>query len=274
MTFLFQTIKFIFIFLLLTLITQIGGFIYGIYKIISIRFFKKKKRVFKYSFFIILYLFFSLFIIPPLAQLNNRVPLPYFYNEKIPIQPARFFYCILNRHYVTPNLKKTIQEISLNFKNEHPNIRLIYLDANFPFINGFPLLPHKSHNDGKKLDLSFIYHHKKTKEIINKVPNFIGYGFCEMPKNKEKNIPEYCSNKGYWQYNLLQKTSLNFNKKIYIFDEKKNKNLLIEIAQHPQIKKIFIEPHLKSRLQLNHIDKIRFQGCASVRHDDHIHIQL
>ena len=34
------------------------------------------------------------------------------------------------------------------------NIEIHYLDANFPFINKFPLLPHLSHNDGKKIDIT------------------------------------------------------------------------------------------------------------------------
>jgi len=37
--------------------------------------------------------------------------------------------------------------------------------------------------------------------------------------------------------------------------------------------KIFIEPHLVKRLKLAS-NKIRFQGCRAVRHDDHLHVQL
>ena len=42
----------------------------------------------------------------------------------------------------------------------------------------------------------------------------------------------------------------------------------------PQIKKIFIEPHLKQRLGLQKENKIRFHGCGAVRYDDHKHVQL
>ncbi|MFT5619364.1 MAG: hypothetical protein ACI85I_002607, partial [Arenicella sp.] len=38
--------------------------------------------------------------------------------------------------------------------------------------------------------------------------------------------------------------------------------------------KVFIEPHLKTRLGLENYSKIRFHGCQAVRHDDHIHVQL
>ena len=39
------------------------------------------------------------------------------------------------------------------------------------------------------------------------------------------------------------------------------------------IEKVFIEPHLKTRLNLTS-NKIRFHGCQAVRHDDHIHLQV
>ncbi len=34
-----------------------------------------------------------------------------------------------------------------------------------------------------------------------------------------------------------------------------------------------MQTRFKTRLKFNS-DKIRFQGCHSVRHDDHIHVQL
>ena len=44
--------------------------------------------------------------------------------------------------------------------------------------------------------------------------------------------------------------------------------------QNKAIKKIFIEPHLKTRWGLKNYQKIRYHGCHAVRHDDHIHVQL
>ena len=51
------------------------------------------------------------------------------------------------------------------------------------------------------------------------------------------------------------------------------KSLINEILKSDLVNKVFIEPHLKKRLKLNH-SKIRFQGCKAVRHDDHIHFQI
>jgi len=48
---------------------------------------------------------------------------------------------------------------------------------------------------------------------------------------------------------------------------------MLKILQQPNLGKVFVEPHLKTRMKL--VDsKIRFHGCGAVRHDDHIHIQL
>ena len=58
------------------------------------------------------------------------------------------------------------------------------------------------------------------------------------------------------------------------FDEKKTADFIKSCASSPFIKKIFIEPHLKSRLELSGYKKVRYHGCQAVRHDDHIHIQL
>ena len=63
------------------------------------------------------------------------------------------------------------------------------------------------------------------------------------------------------------------NKKNFIFDIKKTKELVRLFASQPVIGKIFIEPHLKTRLNLTS-NKVRFHGCKAVRHDDHVHVQL
>ena len=57
------------------------------------------------------------------------------------------------------------------------------------------------------------------------------------------------------------------------FDPDNTKMLLDLIVSNPLTQKVFIEPHLKSRMRLMN-PKIRFHGCRAVRHDDHIHYQI
>lgn len=51
------------------------------------------------------------------------------------------------------------------------------------------------------------------------------------------------------------------------------KSALQILIEDKRVEKLFIEPHLKTRLRVES-PKIRFQGCRSARHDDHIHFQL
>jgi hypothetical protein len=130
-----------------------------------------------------------------------------------------------------------------------------------------------SHNDGKKLDLSFCYVDSKTNLPTNDCPSFIGYGICEEPLPTENNTPDFCAANGNWQYNLMRRIVPQGNKQHFRFDALKTRSLVNGFASQHGIGKIFIEPHLKTRLSLVS-DKIRFHGCQAVRHDDHIHVQL
>lgn len=154
----------------------------------------------------------------------------------------------------------------------YPGTVTHYLDGCFPFINKFPLIPHLSHNDGKKLDLSFFYTSAKG-EAVNECPSPIGYGICEEPRGDEQNTAVFCAENGYWQYSLLKKLVPQQRKLQFSFDEQRTARLVELFGEQIAIGKIFIEPHLKVRLKLKS-KKIAFHGCHAVRHDDHIHVQL
>lgn len=262
--------------ILLTILTQIGGLVLIITllfsKIINRLFSKKWKQIAaKFLLFLSLYSIATFLIVPPLAKLGGRVPLPLYQQEQL--KPANILTCFLNRHYVKKEMKAAIHSTAQSLNREFPGTEVNYLDASFPFINHFPLFPHLSHNDGEKLDLSFLYKDSQTGESTNEVPSYTGYGICEEPKAGEENMPEYCRQKGYWQYNLIEKITPQYNKSAFDFDETRTERLIQILINQPSIGKIFIEPHLKNRMGLNHT-KIRFHGCGAVRHDDHIHIQL
>ena len=107
---------------------------------------------------------------------------------------------------------------------------------------------------------------------FNRAPTFLGYGLAEKPKKGEFDQPAACEEQGHWQYSIISK--LTPAKKNYEFDASANSRLLQILYRNARIRKIFIEPHLKQRLGLGGVDKIRFHGCKAVRHDDHIHVQL
>jgi hypothetical protein len=203
-------------FLVLTILTQVGGLIYLVsfttYSFINRQTGNKiLQRVLQFLSFLILYTIITFSIVPLLAKPFGRAPLPLTKNRHV--RPLNFLTCFLNRHYVRPELKETTFEVAEQMNLVYPETIVNYLDAGFPFINKFPLFPHLSHNDGKKLDIAFCYLDAKTQQPTNDVPSPIGYGISEEPRSGEINTAEVCSDKGYWQYSFLSKIMPQGNKK-------------------------------------------------------------
>jgi len=251
----------------LTILTQIGGIVY----VISILLISKntaKKRIKRIGVFATLYLIATFLIVPFVAPIFGREKV----TETNLIQANTFFTKLTNRNYVRPQLNKVLKKTAIGLNKKYSGIKLIYLDANFPFIDKFPLLPHLSHNDGKKIDLSLIYSDKNQK-LTNEKPSVSGYGVYAAPTNKEYNQITVCEKQGYWQYDFPKYLTFGKVNNDILFSKRATKFLITTILKQQEIGKLFIEPHLKNRMQLNH-KKIRFHGCRAVRHDDHIHIQL
>ncbi|MFT5724647.1 MAG: hypothetical protein ACI9JN_001766, partial [Bacteroidia bacterium] len=151
-------------FVILTVVTQVGGCVYLFNLFVSYKWFGNRKWFWlrRQILFGLIYVFVSLMLVPTLAKLNNRRPLPFF--NVSTLQPQNWFTVICNRHYVHEDLYNVITAVSADFDTEsienQTTLSLNYLDANFPLFDGFPLIPHLSHNDGKKLDISFRYKYK------------------------------------------------------------------------------------------------------------------
>ena len=259
---LFRFICSSFLFIFLTALTQIGGLAF----LLTIPVSRRIKSQFigkKFILFSIIYLLLTFLIVPFIAPIFGREKIKYG-------KPSNSFTLLLNRNYVKPELNTLMN--SLNQLASYENIEIHYLDANFPFFDGFPLLPHLSHNDGKKLDLSLIYQNADG-TLSNKQKSFSGYGVFEGPKDGEYNQIEQCKQAGYFQYDFPKYLSFGSINDELKFSEKGTKLLIETILKYDSIEKVFIEPHLKTRLGLSN-SKIRYHGCGAVRHDDHIHIQV
>ena len=252
----------------LTLLTQVGGLLW-LLNLLTFRLVGRPKSSWtKLMSFILLYLFSTFIVVPRLAEIGGRTPLPM--TKSGHLVPHTLFTAILNRHYVKPTLKDELLRIANKINSDNHLLKLSYLDANFPFIDGFPLLPHLSHNDGRKVDLSFYYTHDS--EVSNLKPSFSGYGHFVEPVEGEFHQARHCASKGYGQYDYPKYLTLGSRKDLD-FDEHNTRKLVTFLVQSLLIEKVFVEPHLKTRMNLNS-SKIRFQGCHSVRHDDHIHVQI
>ncbi|MEL6141879.1 MAG: hypothetical protein AAFU67_09705 [Bacteroidota bacterium] len=250
---------------LLTIITQIGGLIWLISWPI-LRKWYPQQRWRRLAVCSLIYLVVTLGLIPIVAPLLGRVALPKWGS----IVPQTYFTVLANRHYVRPSVLSALENATKDFRGQYPDVKVVYLDANFPFYDGFPLLPHLSHSDGKKLDLSFIY--QRDGELVNTKPATSGYGAYAGPKKDEYNQTTNCLKAGHWQYDFSKYLSFGVDHNLELA-EKPTKQLLNVLLAQPATQKILLEPHLRQRLGLPK-SKVRFQGCHSVRHDDHLHWQV
>lgn len=203
-----QIIKSILLIAILTVLTQVGGLVYLVYlpfgMLIKSKVASKPVRFFGRSvLFVSLMSISSLVVIPRIAKEFGRVALPIMDTKEIPIKLVNLLMVITNRHYVTPELKTAILDVAKQYHAKDSSTVITYLDANFPFWTGFPLLPHLSHNDGEKLDIGFLYRNTETGKRLNASPTLFGYGFSEKPRKGEFNQPNVCEEKGYWQYSIL-----------------------------------------------------------------------
>jgi hypothetical protein len=250
-----------------TIISQTGGIIL-LLVIIATHKIKKQRFLKRTATFVGVYLLFNLLITPIIAKQFGREKI----KTNATIQSRMLLTDLLNRNYVKAELNQVLEKTTTEFNAKYPKIKILYLDANFPFMDNFPLLPHLSHDDGKKLDLCFIYETFDGK-ITNNKPSRTGYGIFAMPTSKESDTNERCQKKGYWQYDFTKYVTFGIKNKDVRLATKPTRDLVLSLIKNSKIKKIFIEPHLKYRLKLNY-EKMRFHGCQAVRHDDHIHIQL
>lgn len=254
--------------ILLTLITQVGGMIWSV--VFLFYFIVRRKAPFyvKFASFLAVYTFSVFSLVPYFAQKNNKVPLPS--SRSGVIVPHNALFVLSCRNYVSPEMYELLQRSGERVQEQNPNLKLVYLDASFPFLDQFSMPPHFSHNNGKKVDLSFAY--RQNGKLTNRSSSFTGYGHYIEPEENEYNMPKECAEKGYKQYDFSQYAA--FKKyTTYEFDMENTRDMIMTLLANPQTQLIFLEPHLQQRLEIQN-SKVRPAGCHAVRHDDHLHYQI
>lgn len=260
-------------FILLTVVTQVGG----IAMLISWAVMKRlgqyahgwRRRAEVVAAFLASYILLTAFVVPPLAWLGGRVPLDCGFGSQS-YAAANTLYCALNRNYVDQRMKTVVEQLSQHMQTAHPGTITLYLDGNFPFFDGFPLIPHLSHSDGRKLDLAFYYTDPAGQYVPGVTKSPIGYWAFEEPAGGA----DACGGKAGWlRWNMAWFRPFLADMKL---DEERTRaaiNWLSTSGQQLGVEKMYLEPHLASRLGAGS-GLIRFQGCKAARHDDHVHLQV
>lgn len=183
-------------------------------------------------------------------------------------------YCLLNRNYATPRMRDLATALAEHMDKEFPGTVTVALDGNFPFIDGFPLFPHLSHADGKKLDLAFYYQDVDGKFLNGTTRSPIGYFAFEQPADGDE---QPCKGRRDWLTTRWDLDALQRLFPAYRIEEQRTASairwLTTEGVSKFGLEKVFVEPHIKNALGATD-SHIRFQGCRAARHDDHVHIQV
>lgn len=234
----------------LTILTQIGGIAW-----IASRFTRWPMAT-----FLGLYTVLTLSMLW-IAPLFGRVPLTCWAQGPLQMQSA--FYCVLNRNYMRPELLALLQDTAARVEAAHPGTETLVLDASFPLIDGFPLLPHLSHDDGGQADIAFFYRND-TGFLPRRTRSPIGYfAFEDGPTHCPTVWPTL-----RWDMARLQPFWPDLE-----LEPARNTALIRSLSNDARTGRIFVEPHLVQTLGVAH-PNIGFQGCRAARHDDHIHVQL
>lgn len=250
----------------LTVLTQVGGLAYLLALALawfSRRRFRQRFVVF-FASFIVLYGGVSVAAFYGAAG-YGRQPLPCFKSETTVLASQSPLYCLLNRHYVRADLYQITQDLAEHMNRTFPGTVTLTLDASFPLFENFSMLPHLSHNDGRKLDLAYYYTDKEGRYLWGKTKSPIGYWGFEGEEICVGNYP-LCWDMRWFQI-FVSDLDLDTERTGAVL------RWLYTEGRRMGVEKIFIEPYVAKRLKANS-DIVRYQGYNAARHDDHLHFQV
>lgn len=198
----------------------------------------------------------------PTPSPAGLVPLPCDGSE--PLRPAHGFYCLGDRHYVTPQARDAIVRAARAVHAAYPDTVVTFMDASWPS-GKKPFPPHLSHGDGRQIDLALFYE-TKDGEALPKPPNSInGYeAFEPRPASEADPCP------GRWKHRRADPPKT----RAWRLDDDRSELLTRALVGDRRVRRVLIEPHLEKRFGLWGHAKARFQGCHAARHDDHLHVDF
>lgn len=237
------------VFVALTVLTQVGGVVWLL----------ARGRLWVFA---VLYLGVWT-VVQVAAPLAGRVPLPC-RGEVLRTQSV--VPCALLRNFVTPELREVAETAAAQVARQYPGTVTLTLDGGFPFLTGFPLIPHLSHDDGEKIDFAFYYQGSDGAYQAGRTASPVGYLAFEALDEPDACGPAWVTMRWdiRWFRPMLRKLDL---------EPGRTTALIRAVLADARVGKVFVEPPLARRLGVAD-DKLRFQGCRAARHDDHVHLQL
>ncbi|MGR3540360.1 MAG: hypothetical protein ACU0BS_02890 [Hasllibacter sp.] len=177
------------------------------------------------------------------------------------LRPANPLYCVLNRHYAAPEMRRAAQALAAALDARFPGTVTETLDAGFPL--PMPMIPHLSHGDGRQLDLALWWRDAEG-YAPGLSPSPIGYfGYADGPTDCPARALDL-----RWDWRWLQRALPDRAP-----DADRLAAALRFLQSDGRIGRVLIEPHLAAAAGVTG-GKIGFQGCRAARHDDHLHLRL
>lgn len=248
----------------LTLLTQIGGVAY-VMALLATKLWRRagsprwRRTVYLTVATLLVYTIAS-WAMPLLAANFDRVPVRCGATTKVA--------CLLNRAYLRSTTITVVNKLDRDMASRFRHSHVTVLEGSFPLFDGFPLPPHLSHHDGRKVDLAYFYRDARGQPIPRGSPSPLGYFHFQQPRPGDH---EPCAGRFTplrWDFAWLQP-----KEPAWVLDEERTRAMILWLKARPEVTRIFIEPHLADRLGVGG-GKVRFQGCQAARHDDHLHVEV
>lgn len=183
------------------------------------------------------------------------------------LRPHSRGYCLGQRHYVTLPARTALLSAAEELRRRHPDAAITYMSASWP-IGRRPMPPHLSHGDGRQIDLALFYVDRDGRPLA-RPPTTTGYGAYEPPKRE---ADRSCA--GAERRARRNDGADPAAERRWRLDEARTRALIQVLSADPGVRRIFLEPHLKTRLGFARDRKVRFAGCRAARHDDHLHVDF
>ncbi len=202
---------------------------------------------------------------PSVVAAPGLVPLPC--AETGSLRPHTRGYCLTQRHYVREAPRAALLKAAAAMEARHPGTIIRYMEGSWP-LGTRPMPPHLSHGDGRQLDVALFYTDRRGRPL-ERAPTRSGYRAYEPPL---KSGDRRCTGATAGPPEIDPPDP--GRDRNWRLDEARTATMVRLLAADPRVRRVFIEPHLKTRLGLGRLSKVRFAGCRAARHDDHIHVDF
>lgn len=188
-------------------------------------------------------------------------------DQSEPLAPLRTRYC-QGRNFVTPQARDVMVSAARDLAASHPGAVIHYMDGSgADGVTPFP--PHRSHGDGRQLDVALFFE-TLDGDPLSSPPDTSSHGGwwpAEPPRPGERiACPQ-------GRTGAADKPDPPPDRP-WRMDENRTRALIQALIDDARVRRILIEPHLEERLGFWGHPKLRFAGCRSARHDDHLHVDF